>query len=1585
MKLDANSFQRVCDVLQFWKILEFTAQVDEKAKSSLKDSGDGRKTQGSNDGESAAGSKGRKTAKGPKGSKGDEGSEPRFAEVKKRVRRPFSQNEGAAACSFDTRPIPLYAEEVFGRGKLRLPGGMVVTLGLIQRERCLAKLESVLPKSARRGEPLEREDGTLIALGQIEVLESGAYKNGSFQLSPLVWLLMASRKRRDFNWMELDDLVKKLKSDSAQIEEEAVSDLAEQDSQLTALSVARIVDAVVNWLNNRAGNALLEVRENQDGKKGRVFASSGAGATDDEGKGDDAPLGVVPEFFLRARLYESEDDRSDGQESFSPSFWFSHYYADLELVQSRFASLAAGKEAPTDQEISLARFILAADAKQGEEPPRFDVLHASDDSEKARGDFYRFYLSALSPKRAPLGRWPSPYKPALSQQLAVNLFMSSLTEWGRSRGARSDKQGGNGAAGGIGHGRDLRSEPREDIDVPTFFSVNGPPGTGKTTMLKDVVAACVVEKARILAQYDTPDDAFEETILPVANERGWNLVCKCYSLKENDAGHARDAARYGILVCSSNNTAVENISKELPKTDSVEKGTAGATIPFIGKDPDAFLRGQAQLLLKEQNRKEGKKASPDSVWGFVSVPLGKSENRSSLVKCVLSKWAEGGTNLTVCFKKNSDYWKESLARYASSRERFRSLLGKVEAMRAELSAASERIAACCDAVESWGGMAGVDARIENAEGKLAKAKEEVEAEQRKLLDLIPDHLRAYYKEGGLERLDKRVDDQLEDARRAEAAASEYCSSTINRIGKLFSKHLESRFEQQREKADEARSKIDELSDMRDEVYRQKAAVEEARNAVAGWRNAIREACNAKQALLDAWDGAEAAAMRCGATAFSPELADGLLSDDPAKRNKAYTSYAWLNDQYDAMREDLFAAAYDMICCFACASGSMRKNLRLLCDMWGVPDIKQWSGANNREKNKEVIGFDDKDRLVAMPALMETLMLAVPVVSSTFASVQTMLAHVKKPGSLGVLVIDEAGQSVPSQAVGALFRCSRALVVGDPKQVEPVITDDVRVVERLFGEGFENYQHPQRVPVDSTQSFIDAGNPLGSWIKMKALKQEDGGEGESAAEWVGAPLLVHRRCVSPMFDIANELSYGGIMSKETSGSSPAVAKGFCLPSSFWLDVRGAESGNKDHFVPNQAEAIAPYLQSAFQNAPNGAGPSLFLVSPFKTVVEGLRKFVLAKREQLGWKGGKDGLQAWCRSHIGTVHTFQGKEANEVMFVLGCDRNALGAVRWVTANIVNVAVTRAKYRFVAVGDERVWCGDDGNAFVSFMKEKLDSWWVDYLPEDGEGIDKVFARHPELIPRVEYMTSRGADDEEEAREGDGADEASEGLRLRDDYVKRLASGPAALFSKTLEEKDYQAIGFSSMQEFLECCDDEEMRAMLQIGIWFYVNGGLADDSADLSEGANAVFAREACSHACLVAEYCARDRLVAGLKRLLPDCLIGTNKRLADAAPEKFSLGVIAKVIGRKDSIRVLANATSGADAAYDETWWYNASKLLQDVANGRNPSAHPDRVDVEACKRTAERAVGKPRGEVGEPPFGIIRERKVKRLLDDRSAR
>ena len=94
---------------------------------------------------------------------------------------------------------------------------------------------------------------------------------------------------------------------------------------------------------------------------------------------------------------------------------------------------------------------------------------------------------------------------------------------------------------------------------PGLFAVNGPPGTGKTTMLRELIAAVVVKRAIRLAELDKPEDAFRT----------------CYHWKSGN--HMRTIwewdqmlTGFEIIVASSNNGAVENISKEIPGRNAID-------------------------------------------------------------------------------------------------------------------------------------------------------------------------------------------------------------------------------------------------------------------------------------------------------------------------------------------------------------------------------------------------------------------------------------------------------------------------------------------------------------------------------------------------------------------------------------------------------------------------------------------------------------------------------------------------------------------------------------------------------------------------------------------------------------------------------------------------------------------------------------------------------------------------------------------------------------------------------------------------------------------------------------------------------
>ena len=407
----------------------------------------------------------------------------------------------------------------------------------------------------------------------------------------------------------------------------------------------------------------------------------------------------------------------------------------------------------------------------------------------------------------------------------------------------------------------------------------------------------------------------------------------------------------------------------------------------------------------------------------------------------------------------------------------------------------------------------------------------------------------------------------------------------------------------------------------------------------------------------------------------------VLSEDNAVSTKAHVTNPWTTIEYDQEREKLFFLALQLTKEFVLSSRACRNNLNIIGQYWGyIPDTDQ-----------RRIVFDQEDSEAMMGSLLNTLFLLTPVLSSTFASIARLLKDVKKPGVIGTLIIDEAGQATPQMAVGALFRSQKAIIVGDPKQVEPIVKDDLKLLKDAFDDPlYGNYKDKSL----SVQRCADLINSVGTYFD----------NGTDYPEWVGCPLVVHRRCISPMYDISNTISYNGIMKQQTAQPKQELVKGFIDYTSKWIDRPGIESGNKNHYVPEQGRLVCEMVEKAFEQS---GGTDLYIITPFKTVLEGICDAIrlFARENKTTALGKYKELNEWLKDNIGTVHKFQGKEASEVIFVLGCDKSikkGYAVNGFVNSNIVNVAATRAKYRLYIIGDREVW---KNNKYVNKAREIIE----------------------------------------------------------------------------------------------------------------------------------------------------------------------------------------------------------------------------------------------------------------------------------------
>lgn len=294
------------------------------------------------------------------------------------------------------------------------------------------------------------------------------------------------------------------------------------------------------------------------------------------------------------------------------------------------------------------------------------------------------------------------------------------------------------------------------------------------------------------------------------------------------------------------------------------------------------------------------------------------------------------------------------------------------------------------------------------------------------------------------------------------------------------------------------------------------------------------------------------------------------------------------------------------------------------------------------------------------AAWQALFFVVPVVSTTFASYARMFSHLKAE-ALSWLLVDEAGQATPQQAVGAMWRSKRAVVVGDPLQLEPIVTMPFRA-EQAIRQSF-GVAEQWLASGTSVQRLADRVTSFGTKLP-----------GETADIWVGTPLSVHRRCDQSMFGIANHVAYNDTMINRTAAEKAAefAQRLPALPESKWIDV--VSSAAAGHWIPEEGVILTGVLSQLA--AMHVDLKKVMIVTPFRDVARRIK----------GYEKTYPGLVA------GTIHTAQGKEADIVILVLGGNPQSPGARRWVAGkpNLLNVAVSRAKRRLYVIGNHQNWAG-------------------------------------------------------------------------------------------------------------------------------------------------------------------------------------------------------------------------------------------------------------------------------------------------------
>lgn len=796
------------------------------------------------------------------------------------------------------------------------------------------------------------------------------------------------------------------------------------------------------------------------------------------------------------------------------------------------------------------------------------------DSRLQSGNFYAdIFEKILRPENYPIARFPSnpEYALAFMQQVAVNLAIGYENE--------------------------------------QIKSVNGPPGTGKTTLLKDIFAELFVEQA------------YEMAVLPEKFIKGTEKTK--YWENASIGIMPEKIAEKGIVVASSNNGAVQNIVNELPLVYGIGRDFAEDIVAADYFKDIANSNVSSKWVMDENgefHEELSRKAQEDSdrFWGLFSLEGGRKDKMNYIVT-VLKHVVNYFEDEYIPDERIYQDFKKQYEEVRTYRQARQSICEKINTLRRLKKA--------------------LDEKSRRYDEERDKKQEEVTENNLKIMENMN---RIQCEIDDLEAESQDFNQQLFKVQNNKLSINQCIEALQLQKPGLFSfiKRKKEFREKSRLYSDQLQKMIIDEHEIKMQIFERTIQLKNLRDEISNNEIKLKE----NQDAFDQWqkkEGGKIYQLRNEVETLEKTAVDIAVKipDFTVDYETLQLSNPWFDAEYRIMQSKLFITALRVRKQFLYEN---KKNIKAAYLIW--------SRQSSYLEHKNVIS-----------EAWNWLNIVVPVISSTFASFSRMCANMEKE-TIGHLFVDEAGQALPQAGVGAIFRSRYIMVVGDPSQIKPVLTLEPGVLGILG----KHYGVSQKYLSEnaSVQTLADEISRYGFY---KDTDKE---------EWIGIPLWVHRRCKYPMFDIANKISYGGNMVQGVKENG----------ASAWFDVAG---NAEDKYVAEQGIFLKEKIQKMISQNPDITDKDkkdiIYVISPFKNVAyqlsQELKKIKFTRYDE------KD-----RPTNVGTVHTFQGKEAKIVFLVLGADEKSIGAANWAMGtenpNIMNVAATRAKEEFYIIGDKKLY---------------------------------------------------------------------------------------------------------------------------------------------------------------------------------------------------------------------------------------------------------------------------------------------------------